>query len=62
MLTDIKGNKSAQVVDNKNKIVVCCGDGNCLEITELQLEGKKRMSAASFLQGYKIPSGALLGD
>lgn len=62
VLTDIKGNKSAQVVDNKNKIVVCCGDGNCLEITELQLEGKKRMSAASFLQGYKIPSGALLGD
>ncbi len=34
---------------------------NVLKITELQLEGKKRMQAKDFLLGYKIQAGDLLG-
>ena len=35
----------------KDSIVVQTGQGR-LKILELQLEGKKRMDAASFLRGY----------
>lgn len=49
--------KPGTVVDADKKIVVCCGDGNCIEITELQLEGKKRMKAKDLLNGFKIEKG-----
>ena len=32
-----------------------------LKINELQLEGKKRMSTADFLRGFKIERGTILG-
>ena len=38
-----------------------CGDSS-LELLELQLEGKKRMSAAEFLRGFQIRSGERLGE
>lgn len=60
--TDIIANKAGQIVDNKNKLIVCCGDGHCLEIIELQLDGKKRMDAKSFLQGNNIEIGTILGE
>lgn len=40
----------------KDSIVVQTGQGR-LEILELQLEGKKRMDAASFLRGYALKEG-----
>ena len=36
------------------------GDG-VLEILELQLEGKKRMTADAFLRGYQLENGTKLG-
>ena len=41
-------------------IAVACGDGNLVHITELQPEGKKRMSASAFLVGHKLPVGTIL--
>jgi pullulanase/glycogen debranching enzyme len=35
-------------------------DGKCIELTEIQLEGSKRMSADEFLKGKKIPVGTVL--
>ncbi|MCK5236273.1 MAG: methionyl-tRNA formyltransferase [Deltaproteobacteria bacterium] len=43
------------------KVVVGCGSGS-LEITELQLEGKRRMSAEEFLKSGKIKVGDKLGQ
>ena len=40
----------------KDSIVVQTGQGR-LKILELQLEGKKRMDAASFLRGYALKEG-----
>lgn len=60
----IKSNKNGifgEVIDNDNKLVVCCGDGNCVEILELQAEGKKRTDTASYLRGNKIDLGTILG-
>ena len=53
---------AGKVVDNNGVLTVCCGDGKCLDILELQLDGKKRMDTKSFLQGNKIEIGSVLGD
>lgn len=61
-LSDKKGNNiPGEVVDCKGKIVVACGDNNCIELSLIQLEGKKRMDAASFLNGYQLSKGTVLG-
>ena len=41
-------------------ICVACGSNTVLLLTEVQLEGKKRMPAADFLRGMKIKSGTVL--
>ena len=41
----------------KAGIGVACGDGLILRITELQAQGKKRMSAASYLLGHPVSVG-----
>ena len=46
--------------DEKAGLVVKTGDG-ALSIKELQLEGKKKMSAELFLRGHKIDVGTKLG-
>ena len=62
VLSDKKGNNiPGEVIENSDKLVISCGDNNCIEITELQLEGKKRMAADAFLNGYKLEKGAILG-
>jgi methionyl-tRNA formyltransferase len=38
--------------DGKNYLKAACGDG-WLEITDLQLSGKKRMKAEDFLRGFQ---------
>lgn len=50
-----------EVIDiRKDCILIKTGDGN-LAVKELQLEGKKRLSADAFLRGYPIPIGTILG-
>jgi methionyl-tRNA formyltransferase len=41
-------------------LVVLGGDGRGLAIGALQLEGKRRVTAAEFLRGHALPVGALL--
>ena len=45
---------------DKNGIYVMTGDGGLI-IRELQLEGRKRMSAGDFLRGYTIKEDTVLG-
>lgn len=62
VLSNEKGNnKVGEVVSSNGKIVVCCGDNRCIELKCVQLEGKKRMETAQFLNGYKIEKGTVLG-
>lgn len=62
VLSNVTSNKAGKVVDNKNRLVVCCGDGKCVEILELQPENKKKMDTKSFLQGNKIELNSILGE
>ena len=54
-------NIPGEVVECSDRLIVACGDNHCIEITELQLEGKKRMTSAAFLNGYKLEKGLILG-
>ena len=46
---------------DKNSFTVACGE-KALKVTELQLEGKKRMDTAAFLLGYDLKVGDKLGE
>ncbi len=46
---------------DKKGIHVACGEG-VLVLTEVQLEGKKRMKADAFLRGYEIETGTRFTD
>ncbi|HEX2328486.1 MAG TPA: methionyl-tRNA formyltransferase [Candidatus Angelobacter sp.] len=44
-----------------DRLIVGCGDGSNLELLQLQLEGKKNMSARDFISGYRPNPGERLG-
>ncbi len=44
-----------------DRLVVGCGQASALELLELQLEGKKRMSARDLINGYQLKAGERLG-
>lgn len=50
-----------EIVDNNNRLVIMCGDGKCVEILEIQAEGKKKMDTQSFLRGQHIDKGIIVG-
>ena len=52
---------SARAVNHHGNLIVGCGQGSALEILELQLEGKKRVSARDFLAGYRLDPDETLG-
>ncbi len=61
--------RSAQVpagtvveADAKTGLFVACGDGRVLQITEVQMVGKKRMPAGDYLRGHAMQPGTILGD
>lgn len=58
---NIEGTPGTIIALEKDAIVVKTGDG-LLAITELQLEGKKRMSTEAFLRGYSLEIGLLLQE
>lgn len=59
ILASEKGTKAGQIVETGKRLVVCCGDLNCIEILNLQAEGKKAMSAADFMRGNQVNIGDL---
>ena len=44
-----------------DQLMVGCGGGDLLTLDEVQMEGKRRMSAAEFLRGNQVRSGERLG-
>ena len=48
------------VLEAAKRIVVAAGEG-ALELVEIQAEGRKRLAAADFLNGFPLRPGAVLG-
>lgn len=61
ILTEKFNGDFGEVVDNNNRLVVMCGDGKCIEILEIQAEGKRKTDTASFLRGRNIEKGTIIG-
>lgn len=61
VVSGVNQGRPGEIVEvKKDTIVVQTGQG-ALAIKELQLEGKKRMDTQSFLLGYQIKQGNILG-
>lgn len=51
--------KPGEIIDTKKNIVVKCGEG-IIAVQEVQLQGRNKMDAKSFINGYRIEKGILL--
>jgi methionyl-tRNA formyltransferase len=46
----------------RDEMAAGCGSGSSVVFDEVQMEGKRRMSAEEFLRGFQVKSGERLGD
>ncbi len=53
---------TAEILVRDGRLFVGCGIGSAIELLEIQPEGKKRMAARDFVQGYRPQPGERLGD
>lgn len=53
---------AGKIFSEGSRLFVGCGNASAVEITELQLEGAKRMSAADFLRGHRTDGQMILGS
>jgi methionyl-tRNA formyltransferase len=52
----------ATISTEGGRLAVACGEGTQLRLHEVQLEGRKRLSAREFLNGARVQSGETLGS
>ncbi|MCD7722579.1 MAG: methionyl-tRNA formyltransferase [Clostridiales bacterium] len=60
VISDKTGKLKGEVVSSKKTLTVCCGDLKCIDILEVQPEGKNKMPIAAYLAGNKIEQGVCL--
>jgi len=54
--------RPGQIIEaHGDRLVVACGDATALRVSELQMEGSRRLSTRDFLNGAHIRVGELLG-
>jgi methionyl-tRNA formyltransferase len=52
---------TSELAPEGDHLFVGCGESTAIELLEVQLEGKKRTSAADFIRGYRLQPGERLG-
>jgi len=52
---------AAELLVESDHLIVGCAHSTALELLEVQPEGKKRMSASAFVQGYRPKTGDKIG-
>lgn len=63
--TEVAGARTAEpgtLLIEQGTIFVACADRTWIELVEVQLEGRRCMTAGEFLRGHAIPSGTRLGN
>jgi methionyl-tRNA formyltransferase len=61
-LAKSRAGTAGHVWAEKRQLFVACGSTTTLELLELHLPGKKRMSADAFLNGYRLMENEMLGE
>ena len=59
-VSDSSSKAPATVIKASNELVIACANGTSISLTEIQVEGSKRMSAKDYLVGHKINEGISL--
>ncbi|MBQ5824145.1 MAG: methionyl-tRNA formyltransferase [Clostridia bacterium] len=54
------GGKAGEVMCSDKEFTVCCGDGKCVTVTQLQAQGKNKLFASDFLRGFKVEKGTII--
>lgn len=60
-LSGLVSKQPAGTVADGKLFSIVCGDGCCVELTEICPEGGKRMTAEAFLRGRKLENGTVMG-
>ena len=60
-LIDLKAKGQPGEIISLNPFIVCCSEGEAIELTQVQLEGKRRMTSSEFINGFKVKEGTILG-
>ena len=55
------GNSPGRIRVEHKRLFVECGEQTCLELLDVQLEGRKRLSAAMFMNGVRLAENECLG-
>jgi methionyl-tRNA formyltransferase len=61
--TELRGTRRmepGQLLAEQGTLFVACGAGSWLELVDVQMEGKRRMTAGEFLRGHAVESGTRL--
>jgi methionyl-tRNA formyltransferase len=59
---DVPAAKLGQIIPHKKRLLIGCGEGTVLEPVEVQVEGRKRISAPAFLNGQHLKVDEMLGE
>ena len=51
-----------KLFSHERRLFAACDEGEALELLEIQAEGRRRMDAASFLNGYRLNETDILGE
>jgi methionyl-tRNA formyltransferase len=54
--------RSSAIAVEGTRLLAGCGQGSVLELFEVQIEGKRRMTAQEFINGYRPKAGERLGE
>jgi len=57
----VRDGEPGRMISLNKRLLVVCGEGTGLEPVEVQLEGRKRMSAGAFLNGQHLKDDEMLG-
>ena len=58
---DTGGHDPGKLIPAKKRLLIACGEGTTLEALEVQVEGRKRLSAEAFLNGQRLNENETLG-
>jgi methionyl-tRNA formyltransferase len=61
LVVETSSSEPGELIVRGDDLLMVCGEGSLLALDEVQLEGKKRMTAAEFMRGFQVKSGERLG-
>jgi|SRR5579884_2677051 len=59
---EVMSGSPGSIMTDRHRMFVACGDNTALQLLEVQLEGRRRVSAEAFLNGWKPLPGEELGQ